>query len=672
MCGAWARWAARLTAAVLLALAGLLTGPAPAQAHAVLLFASPAIEGAVPTAPKEIALVFDEPVRPSGAKALHITAPGGASVPHGAVARSEGGKQLTAPVRSVMGPGVYTVTWQAVAEDGDVMSGTYRFAVGSVTGELGSTSGAPGRQQVSGAPATAALRWVLYAAFALSLGGLVGERLASRQRVPEGAGRPRSWVLPGTAAGLVASIGLTVLIAGGGSLVDGVTSPSGAAVLDGRPGILAVVGTVAWLGAMVALRLKQRRLVAGALFVAAVTEGLRAHPAAESAVWGPVLTTVHLLAAAVWIGALVHVLRLGRAWRWASNARAVLRRYACLALALVLVVLLTGTLSGLLLLSWSELWDTSFGQVLVVKLSLVGAVCGMALAARRRLAGSAPRLLARVEASALVAVLGVTALLSVTQPPRNVNAALPFAPPPSGNAITVGGRADQIGIAATASSGQVVVRLTAPDTDLSDNGGEARLSYEAGLTLTTPGGRTRALAIRGCGEGCFYARVTWRKGLNLLTVKAGAQGWGGGQDTLRVMWPVRPDAKLLQRVVKAMRAIDAFTLHELVASDIDRTRVAPTRLEVTGKQFIDSEPYAKGQAPLSSRFTDAEGNTVLALGFPGERLALELTLDDQERVVRETLVAPNHFIRRTFTYPEPQGQERDRHDHSGDAASVGR
>ncbi|MFC8564353.1 copper resistance D family protein [Streptomyces sp. NPDC057245] len=470
----------------------------------------------------------------------------------------------------------------------------------------------------------------------------------------------------------MASIGLTVLIAGGGSLVDGVTSPSGAAVLDGRPGILAVVGTVAWLGAMVALRLKQRRLVAGALFVAAVAEGLRAHPAAESAVWGPVLTTVHLLAAAVWIGALVHVLRLGRAWRWASNARAVLRHYARLALALVLVVLLTGTLSGLLLLSWSELWDTSFGQVLVVKLSLVGAACGMALAARRRLAGSAPHLLARVEASALVAVLGVTALLSVTQPPRNVNAALPFAPPPSGNAITAGGRADQIGIAATASSGQVVVRLTAPDTDLSDNGGEARLSYEAGLTLTTPGGRTRALAIRGCGEGCFYARVTWRKGLNLLTVKAGAQGWGGGQDTLRVMWPVRPDAKLLQRVVKAMRAIDAFTLHELVASDIDRTRVAPTRLEVTGKQFIDSEPYAKGQAPLSSRFTDAEGNTVLALGFPGERLALELTLDDQERVVRETLVAPNHFIRRTFTYPEPQGQERDRHDHSGDAASVGR
>ncbi|MEU0042855.1 copper resistance CopC/CopD family protein [Streptomyces werraensis] len=672
MCGAWARWAARLTAAVLLAVAGLLTGPAPAQAHAVLLFASPAIEGAVPTAPKDIALVFDEPVQPSGAKALRIAAPGGTSVPLGAVARSEGGKQLTAPVRSVMGPGVYTVAWQAVAEDGDVMSGTYRFAVGSVTAELGSASGASGGQQVSGAPATAVLRWVLYAAFALALGGLVGEQLASRQRAPEGKGRPGSWVWPGVVAGLVASLGLTVLIAGGGSLVEGVISPSGAAVFDGRPGILALVGVVGWLGALVALRLGQRRLVAGALFAVAVAEGLRAHPAAESAVWGPALTTVHLTAAAVWIGALVHVLRLGRAWRWAPPARAVLRRYARLALALVIVVLLTGTLSGLLLLSWSELWDTSFGKVLVVKLSLVGAVCALALAARQRLSRNAPHLLARVEASALVAVLGVTALLGVTQPPRDANAALPFAPPPSGNAITVGGRADQIGIAATASAGQVVVRLTAPDTDLSDNGGEAGLSYEAGLTLTTPSGRSRSLATRGCGEGCFYAPVTWRKGLNLLTVKAGAEGWGGGQDTLRVMWPVRPDAKLLQRVVKAMRAVDTFTLHELVASDIARTQVAPTKLEVTGKQFIDSEPYAKGQAPLSSRFTDAESNTVLALGFPGERLALELTLDDQDRVLRETLVAPNHFIRRTFTYPEPEDHESDGHDHADDAASGGR
>jgi copper transport protein len=425
MCGAWARRVARLAAVALLATAALLTGSTSAQAHAVLLFASPAIEGAVPTAPKEIALVFDEPVQPSGAKALRVSAPSGQPVVLGKVARAEGGKQLAAPVRSSLGPGVYTVAWQAIAEDGDVMSGTYRFAVGSVSAGL-SSSGSSGGQGVSGAPATAVLRWALYAALALALGGGVGERLAARRQPPEGASTIRSWVRPGAVAGLVASLGLAALIGGGGSLVRGITSPSASALFDGRPGILAVTEVVAWLTALVALRLRWRRLFVGALFAVAVGEGLRAHPAAESAVWGPVLTTVHVTAVAVWIGALVHVLRVGRAWGWTPSARAALRSYARLALALVLVVLTTGTLSGLLMVSPLKLFDTNFGRVLAVKLALVAGVCALALAARRRLSHNAPHLLARVEASALVAVLGVTALLGVTPcPSRHRRAGTP-------------------------------------------------------------------------------------------------------------------------------------------------------------------------------------------------------------------------------------------------------
>lgn len=54
---------------------------------------------------------------------------------------------------------------------------------------------------------------------------------------------------------------------------------------------------------------------------------------------------------------------------------------------------------------------------------------------------------------------------------------------------------------------------------------------------------------------------------------------------------------------------------------------------------------------------------MLVLGFPGERLALELTLDDQDRVVRESLVAPNHRIHRTFTYPEPENDDGLEHEH---------
>ncbi|MGW5063649.1 copper resistance CopC/CopD family protein [Streptomyces sp. NPDC004096] len=645
MRGSWVRTAARLAAVVLLAVAGLLTTSAAAQAHAVLLFASPAIEGAVPTEPKAVSLVFDEPVQPAGARTVRLTTSTGQAVAVGPASRSQGGRELTVPVRGTLTPGVYTVVWQATAQDGDVMGGSYRFAVGSAAAGL-SAGTAGGQQQVSGAGAAAVLRWVLFAAFALTLGGLVGERLAARH----GIRAPRPWAREGAIGGLVASLGLAVLIAGGGSLVEGVSSPSRSALFGGRPGALAVAETAAWLVAAVALFRAWRPVVWVGLAAAVVSEGLRAHPATASEVWGPVLTTVHLAAAAVWIGALLYLVWVGIVRGWEAGFRSALADYARLALVLVVTVLLTGTVSGLLLVSPSQLLNTSFGKVLTVKLALVVAVCALAAVARRRMAEAAPHSLVRVEASALVAVLAVTAWLSVTQPPRDAQAALPFAPPATGDAITVGGRADQIGIAATASTGQVVLRLTAPTTDLQRD--DSR-TYEASLRLADAAGRARTVALRGCGEGCFYAPVTWKNGANLLTVRTAAKGWGGGKETLRMMWPIRPDTALLERTVKAMRAVKKLTMHEQVASDAARMDVAPTRLEVTGDEFVDSEPYATGQAAQTSRFTDAEGHTVLSLGYPGERLALELTLDGQDRVLRETLVAPNHFIRRSFTYPEP-------------------
>ncbi|GAA3783641.1 hypothetical protein [Streptomyces chiangmaiensis] len=67
------------------------------------------------------------------------------------------------------------------------------------------------------------------------------------------------------------------------------------------------------------------------------------------------LTTMHLAAAALWTGALVHLVWVGIARRWDSGFRGALGGYARLAPALVVVVLLTDALSGLLLISPSEL-----------------------------------------------------------------------------------------------------------------------------------------------------------------------------------------------------------------------------------------------------------------------------------------------------------------------------
>ncbi|MFF6829849.1 copper resistance protein CopC [Streptomyces longwoodensis] len=266
---------------LLLAGASLLTSSVSAQAHAVLLFA--------------FALVFDEPVQPAGARTARITTAAGKTVDVGSAARSEGGRQVTVPLHGTLKPGVYTVDWQVAAQDGDVMGGSYRFAVGSAAAGL-SAGLAGGQQQVSGAGTTAVLRWVLFGVFALALGGLVGERLAARH----GITTPRPWARAGAVGGLVASLGLAVLIAGGGNLAEGFSSSSGPALFGGRAGVLAVIEAAALLVAAVALARGWRPAAWAGLAGAAVSEGLSGHAGS-----GQPTMSVRQRTAAVVLGLLV-------------------------------------------------------------------------------------------------------------------------------------------------------------------------------------------------------------------------------------------------------------------------------------------------------------------------------------------------------------------------------
>ncbi|MBW3639905.1 MAG: CopD family protein [Actinobacteria bacterium] len=100
-------------------------------------------------------------------------------------------------------------------------------------------------------------------------------------------------------------------------------------------------------------------------------------------------------------------------------------RYAALSAGLFATVLVTGTAAALLLVDDVQaLVTTAYGRTLLVKLTLVAVVAGLALAGRaavrRSAAAQSPRSgrLARVEAGALVGVLAVTALLISLSPPR--------------------------------------------------------------------------------------------------------------------------------------------------------------------------------------------------------------------------------------------------------------
>src|SRR6266581_2609739 len=167
------QWFARRACGLLgaLAVAGIaLAATAPAaSAHATLLFTSPAADSAVPVSPDAITLTFNEQVTLVGTP-VTLAGPGGRTIAIGAARESGGRSVVTVPVTSRLPDGVYTVSWQVISADGDLVGSEFRFAVGPAPASLASTAAAvpstPGQWPL------AVARWLLFAGLAAALGGL--------------------------------------------------------------------------------------------------------------------------------------------------------------------------------------------------------------------------------------------------------------------------------------------------------------------------------------------------------------------------------------------------------------------------------------------------------------------------------------------------------------------
>jgi copper transport protein len=630
----------RRPAAALLTLASfvlalLLGTGAPASAHATLLFTSPAADATVADSPASLVLVFDQPVGASGSSVRLSPAAG-----LGRPSRSQGGRTVTFPVHGKLAEGVHTVEWQVTAQDGDIMTGSYRFAIGPRTVALASGQTTTAKDPVP----TTILRWLLFTALALLLGEAVLDRLAAR--VPDAPSRrPRSPALPAAIVGCTAALGLTALVIGDGSLRS---------AIDTRPGVLSLIEVAGFAAAAATVAVRRREWALVPLAAVVIAEALRAHPQAEQAVAGQVLTFVHLTAAALWVGALVQVLRTMVAWRGErAAARALMLAYSRLAAWLFAAVVTTGVIAALLLVPLDDLATTTYGQVLLAKTGAVTLVAALAYAARRRLrrtTGGLPYRPARLEASVLAVVLALSATLTVLRAPADANRPLSFAPPTTGPVVPAGTRAGEIGISARASTGQLIIELTAPQA-----GDTSKQSYGLTATLADPHGSKRRLNLRGCGTGCFYTPLTWRKGTSHLTLAASAgEEWTGGRAGLAITWPSRPDPALLRETVAAMKKAPRLTLHELVTSNTALGLGDLKQLPITGKEFLAAEPYGSGTAPVTTRLPDENGHRRLTLAYPAEHTQLDLTLDERGRILHETLTAPNHLVTRTFVYPETE------------------
>jgi copper transport protein len=622
-----------LTIAVLIS-----TGPGTgtAQAHPTLLFTEPTAETAVATSPEAITLLFNEPVT-IGMRAIVVLDQSRRDVPVGPANLARDGRFVTAAPVSALAPGTYAVRWRVTGGDGDQVEQEFRFAVGVTLSAAAPTASA------TPAWGESALRWLLFAGLAAAVGGLIGRRATDAAR----AARPdlspvRSWAPAGMVVALIAAMALFA----GRALDAGTVS----AVWDGRAGVLLLIEAGGLLTALALASRGRWALVPLAVVIAA--DGIRSHAGTTFGGWGAVLTGVHLAAVTIWVGALVHTTRAVVAWRSVPNAlRWVLASYVRLAVVTYLVVVATGVISALVLVPLPQLVSTTYGKVLLIKLGLVVAASAAALASRlihrdTRQATRIRRAMA-IEAALLVVVLAASAVLVSTPPPTGTAAAA-LPPQPTGPVVSLGALAGQVGISLTASEGLLVVRLSTPRRG-DYYAAEPGQDYSLAASLDES-----ALALTGCGSGCYFTRLAWRDGDNVLTLRAGATGWPGGATGLIVSWPPRPGAADLAAAVAATRAAGRLAVYETVTSDTTADPPEPNRLDLDAGFFLSQEPYADGTAPIAAR-TSPPGTVVrLALGYPAASINVQLTLDDRGRITKEILTDPKHLVTRRILYPSPE------------------
>jgi copper transport protein len=384
--------------ALLLALLGALAVPAAASAHASLDREWPAFRERMAFSPRLIVLRFDQhvDVLPGAIQVLDAKGRNLAGVAHAI----ERGLTVRVPV---LRRGAYTVRWKALSTDGHVVNGVYTFGVQVPAPPVTDAVGAQGPTRVEHV-----VRWLYFVGIALLVGGLGFDLLVARVR----------WWLVTAGAIVTLEAGIVAFLLRAEDALQlpftaflyGDLSPIAGGTRFGQAFIAMELG-FAFVAALLFLAwLTGRRAFAWGAFVLALamSSGLSLSGHSSESALESFADWLHLSAGALWVGGLVHLAVFRRG----------LRRFSTLATVCVAVLVLAGVfLSVMRLPDLSDLWASSYGQVLLVKLALVSVA--LALGAYHRFV--AVRTATVVAESALaMAVLLVAAVLVDSKPPAPV------------------------------------------------------------------------------------------------------------------------------------------------------------------------------------------------------------------------------------------------------------
>ncbi|MEW2630173.1 copper resistance protein CopC [Streptomyces sp. NPDC048389] len=395
-----------LLAAIVLAgtlLGVLLAGAGPASAHAVLTGSNPKDGAVVATAPEEVTLTFSEEIA-MGDDSIRVLEPSGKRADTAEIRDlgTDGSVTYGVELHPGLPDGTYTVAWRAVSADSHPVSGAFTFAIGAPSQ---TTVALPDEEAGGGLVGFLydVARYVSYGGFILLVGGaafvlLCWQRGASVRPV-------QRLVVQGWAAMTASTLALLLLrgpYTGSGDLTDVLDLGALAPVLETKTGAalvsrLLLLGAAALFVAVLFGTFAKREdarekkdltfgLAVGGTVVAAgiaATWALSEHASTgvQPVVAMPV-DVLHLLAVAVWLGGLATLLTA--LYRSPAIERRAVRRFSTAAFTSVVVLAATGLYQSWRQVgSWSALTGTWFGQLLLIKVALVGVMLGTAWISRR-------------------------------------------------------------------------------------------------------------------------------------------------------------------------------------------------------------------------------------------------------------------------------------------------
>lgn len=466
----------RRRAVLLLVALALAMTPDSALAHQRLEHSVPSAEAHLSDAPTELRLTFAEPLE-LALTAIRLTGPVGAVELGDMRLHPDSNTVALVPIEGPLQAGEYTVGWQTVGQDGHPVRGEFSFTIAEGATGVGpmaepqedtDTTEAPSAGESSavlqdevvappaggfgvGSPLYVAVRWLTFVGL-LGVLGAVGFRLVlalvSRQRIPS----CEAMIAP--AASRAAQVGawMAVVVVVAAAMRLAAQSYAVYGVPFDAGGVRTMLARTVWgwgwllqlLAAGVALlgfRLARHDRTGGWTVAAAgavalaVTPGLSGHAVATST---PALSvaadSLHVIGAGGWLGGLLLVLSVGvpTAWSLGEGNRgrataALVNAFSPTALFFAGTTVATGVFAAWMHLgAIPELWQTSYGRTLLLKLGVLAGVFGTGAynwlrvrpalgdgAAAGRLRGSAA-----VELAIAAVVLLITAVLVATSPPN--------------------------------------------------------------------------------------------------------------------------------------------------------------------------------------------------------------------------------------------------------------